>query len=304
MNNVAALKSHYHVNGELEMDLQTSLIDLDSIEQVEENSFSIDPAEQAAEIQMLAKTVILIKGLLRIPVVEQIGIESYKLISGHFDYYSYLRARELDPSLPDRLRVFIVNPKKEIAKGILEQLEAIDSLQTKAIDKNISDPSLKLLTQLSNTINFEVLERLNQLEGVEKELAEIKHMISNSEPSVVQKPVYDPELGKTLEQSLSILISSLATGELEANIEIKKPREIKPILDPSSLTDHELKKICKERSLIPIHLSNLEALYSGLTIDALKKEYRSYGLSDKDIKSSNKNTKIQQLLAHHQSQLN
>ena len=76
------------------MDLQTSLIDLDSIEQIEKNNFSIDPSEKSAEIEILAKTVISIKGLLRIPVVEQIGIESYKLISGHFDYYAYLRARE------------------------------------------------------------------------------------------------------------------------------------------------------------------------------------------------------------------
>lgn len=144
------------------MDLQTSLIDLDSIETIEENNFSVDPVKQASEIQMLAKTVVNIQGLLRIPVVEQIGIESYKLISGHFDYYAYLKARELDSSLPDRIRVFIVNPKKQIAKGILEQLEAIDRLQVPIIDSD--DSSLKLLKQLSNTVNFEILERLSQLE--------------------------------------------------------------------------------------------------------------------------------------------
>ena len=181
------------------MDLQTSLIDLDSIEQIEKNNFSIDPSEKSAEIEILAKTVISIKGLLRIPVVEQIGIESYKLISGHFDYYAYLRARELDSSLPDRIRVFIVNPKKEIAKGILEQLEAIDRIQPPIIDPD--DSTLIILQQLSRTVNVEILERLKQVEekvslgaststdtiskqleniqGIESQLIEIKEKIAN-----------------------------------------------------------------------------------------------------------------------------
>ena len=245
------------------MDLQTSLIDLDSIEQIEKNNFSIDPSEKSAEIEILAKTVISIKGLLRIPVVEQIGIESYKLISGHFDYYAYLRARELDSSLPDRIRVFIVNPKKEIAKGILEQLEAIDRIQPPIIDPD--DSNLIILQQLSRTVNVEILERLKQVEekvslgaststdtiskqleniqGMESQLIEIKEKIANATPVVTPPSMSDPKLGQHL---INQLFADLANGSVE--VLIRKPQE--PIDLPTQVTPLEMLNNFSEQELI------------------------------------------------------
>ena len=245
------------------MDLQTSLIDLDSIEQIEKNNFSIDPSEKSAEIEILAKTVISIKGLLRIPVVEQIGIESYKPISGHFDYYAYLRARELDSSLPDRIRVFIVNPKKEIAKGILEQLEAIDRIQPPIIDPD--DSTLIILQQLSRTVNVEILERLKQVEekvslgaststdtiskqleniqGMESQLIEIKEKIANATPVVTPPSMSDPKLGQHL---INQLFADLANGSVE--VLIRKPQE--PIDLPTQVTPLEMLNNFSEQELI------------------------------------------------------
>jgi hypothetical protein len=154
------------------MDLQTSLIDLESIESVDQAKVSFDPSLKSIEIEYLAKAIVNLKGLLRIPVVEQVGIESYKLIAGHFDYYAYLKARTIDSSLPDRIRVFIVNPKKGTAKGILEQLEAIDRLGGERGGDNDSatDPIEQALKSIANTLNFEVLERFNPIEQALKSI--------------------------------------------------------------------------------------------------------------------------------------
>lgn len=304
------------------MDLQTSLIDLDSIEQIEKNNFSIDPSEKSAEIEILAKTVISIKGLLRIPVVEQIGIESYKLISGHFDYYAYLRARELDSSLPDRIRVFIVNPKKEIAKGILEQLEAIDRIQPPIIDPD--DSTLIILQQLSRTVNVEILERLKQVEekvslgaststdtiskqleniqGIESQLIEIKEKIANATPVVTPPSMSDPKLGQHL---INQLFANLAHGSVE--VLIRKPQEAKqqivqPI-DLSSLTLEQVKEACLARSIVPMDLSELRELYSDLSIKGLNKKLKDYHI-DLVVTSANRPAGVKKLLEYHESQAN
>ena len=60
-------------------------------------------------------------------MVKEIGIENYELLSGYFDYYALLKARELNPNLPDRIRVFVVNKNNQ--NSVIKQLEAIDNLE-------------------------------------------------------------------------------------------------------------------------------------------------------------------------------
>jgi hypothetical protein len=109
------------------MDLQTSQIDLESIEAIDASRLRFNPNTKQTEIEHLAHAIIQLRGLLRIPVVEALDLDSYRLIAGHFDYYAYLKAREIDGDLPDRLRVFIVNKKN--AGPIMQQLDAFDRLE-------------------------------------------------------------------------------------------------------------------------------------------------------------------------------
>lgn len=104
------------------MDLKTSIIDLDSIEintefpQIEEKSFLY-----------LANSIAKLKGLLQIPIVKQLGIDSYELISGFLEYQAYLKALEINSELPDRIRVFIIDGSNETL--IREQMKVIEDLK-------------------------------------------------------------------------------------------------------------------------------------------------------------------------------
>ncbi|MGK7878073.1 MAG: hypothetical protein AB4426_33630 [Xenococcaceae cyanobacterium] len=104
------------------MNLETSQIDLDSI-QVNQKF----PAFNPDQLLYLANSIANLEGLLRIPVVRQLDIENYELVSGFFEYQAYLKAREINPELPDRLRVFVA--KKENEVSIQQQIEALERLE-------------------------------------------------------------------------------------------------------------------------------------------------------------------------------
>ena len=173
------------------MEFKTSLIDLDTLEvnQKKANNFSEE------ELEYLARTIVEVKGLIRIPLVRQKGIDSYKLISGYFDYYAFLKARELDEDLPDRIRVFILNDKNE--KSILNQLEAIKKIektQTNDIsgtEKNASTNinSNNLDIKLSNVISkFQDLES-SVINQITKDVSEAKTEILETFESKLPKPL-------------------------------------------------------------------------------------------------------------------
>jgi hypothetical protein len=92
------------------MALFTSIVDLDSI-QVPSSNFK--PEQHIAEIEALARTMLNLQASTHIPVVRSLGIDEYELVSDYLSYYAYLKARELDEKLPDRLMVFIMDAKNE-----------------------------------------------------------------------------------------------------------------------------------------------------------------------------------------------
>ena len=122
------------------MELLTSIIDLDSI-QVKRSLFS--PVQKSVEIEALANTVIDLGGLINIPVVQQVSIDEYELISGHLEFYAYCKAREIDPRLPDRMTVFVANKKNQAE--IRQQLEVLQSIDTTWL--NSSQPTTSRLSE-------------------------------------------------------------------------------------------------------------------------------------------------------------
>jgi hypothetical protein len=106
------------------MALFTSIVDLESI-QVPSSDFK--PELYATEIEALARKILHLEASIHIPVVRSRGIDEYELVSEHLSYYAYLKARELNSELPDRLMVFIMNAKNEA--DILGQLEVTAKIQ-------------------------------------------------------------------------------------------------------------------------------------------------------------------------------
>lgn len=160
------------------MELRTYQIDLDTIASIDQTRYPFDPEVHQIEVEHLAHSIVELQGLLRIPVVEEIDVEAYKLIAGHFDYFAYLKARELDPDLPDRIRAFVINKKNPLP--ILQQLEAIDRLETVSGSSERSEPGEASLTtlELQNVLRSELQtlrqELLGKIETVKTEVHGLK----------------------------------------------------------------------------------------------------------------------------------
>ena len=102
------------------MEIRTFQIDLDALQQ----------PEQTTTDEALAQSIVALQGLLNVPVVERVGEDEYRLTSGHREYFAYMRAREIDPNLPDRLRVFIM-PNNEAVQEQLSLLAPATEPETK-----------------------------------------------------------------------------------------------------------------------------------------------------------------------------
>ncbi len=97
------------------MSIRVVIVDLESIQPPK------FPAGSESSIETLANTIVNLRGLLHLPVLYSLGIEEYELVSGHTEFYAYLKAREFDNSLPDRLTVLVADKKNAV--DIQKQLQ-------------------------------------------------------------------------------------------------------------------------------------------------------------------------------------
>jgi hypothetical protein len=142
------------------MSLLTSIVDLDSI-QVNSASLPFNLDDKATEIEALAHTIVELRGLVDIPLVRALRIDEYELVSGHLEYYAFLKAREIDPELPDRITVFILKPKIEGA--MLKQLEVIEAVRQPPLSDTPSTPNPALSDEGTLSLKLKNLEsRLEQ----------------------------------------------------------------------------------------------------------------------------------------------
>ncbi len=126
------------------MVLETSQLDLESIE-VKGNFQEPDPEQ----VKYLAHAIASGGGLIQVPVVRQIDLETYELVQGYFEYQAYLNAREIDPKLPDRIRVFVITKKNE--KAIQQQIEVFQTLSMASSEGGAADTELTI--KLNNLIS-------------------------------------------------------------------------------------------------------------------------------------------------------
>ena len=130
------------------------ILDTDSIQLDKDDRFDVKVHE--AQIEAIAHEIVELQGLLSVVLVRKVDLENYAIVSGHLEYFSYLKALEFDKTLPDRIGVFIVD--SEQVSTVKEQ---IDNLKvTNAISQGPSGDSLQLNLQFNN-----VLKRLEQLEN-------------------------------------------------------------------------------------------------------------------------------------------
>lgn len=96
-----------------------------------------------AEIEQLADLILQGGGVLRPLVLKQIGIENYKVLDGHLEYFAAVRAREKDPRQGELVNAFVVSSKDEAV--IQEQIRLLKDLNhsskstQRKLDQNASE---------------------------------------------------------------------------------------------------------------------------------------------------------------------
>ena len=138
------------------------ILDTDSIQLDKDDRFDVKVHE--VQIEAIAHEIVELQGLLSIVLVRKVDLENYAIVSGHLEYFSYLKALEFDKTLPDRIGVFIVDSEEvSTVKGQIDNLKVssvTSTTVTNAISQDPSGDSLQLNLQLKN-----VLKRLEQLEN-------------------------------------------------------------------------------------------------------------------------------------------
>lgn len=214
------------------MALLTSIVDIDSI-QVKDSPFS--PERNATKIEALANTIIGLDGLVNVPVVQEIGLDDYELISGHLEYYAYLKAVQINSKLPDRLTVFISNKKNKAA--ISKQLEILETIEKTNKDvptsvstvTNSSEVDLQL-KNLESSIkhNNEVFS--DKIEELKTELfAELENKLPKPIPPLEAfNRILEPEIALQLQRKLEFMGSSKAKKIVSGLQEVSKSENHKP----------------------------------------------------------------------------
>lgn len=156
------------------MELRTFQIDLDSLEEVTPHQLPFDIEAKKTDLEYFARSIVKLGGLLKIPVVERIGIDSYRLIDGHFDYLAYLKARELHSELPDRIRVFI--KEKDNSEAVQTQLKVLSNLNASTTISPGTEDKANLPSMMPELMNIKIqIDSLKLL--VETELQKIEDTI-------------------------------------------------------------------------------------------------------------------------------
>jgi len=136
------------------------ILDTDSIQLDKDDRFDLEA--HGVQIEAIAHEIVELQGLLSVVLVRKVDLENYAIVSGHLEYFAYLKALEFDKTLPDRIGVFIVEPELvSLAKNqitTLEQSETSDSGESLQIN-NV----LKRLEQLES--KMATADQVNQVQS-------------------------------------------------------------------------------------------------------------------------------------------
>ncbi len=153
------------------------LVDVVSINSNKERS--IFPEEI---IENLARSILELDGLLKPLILLQTGLESYKVVSGHLEFYAAKRAKEIDPRKGEMVGAFVFS--KELPGAIENQISLLENYHgsPQTPDTIIN----QRLTSIEQRLNFSLEEiktsHKNEMQRLEKEISELK----NSLPSKVE----------------------------------------------------------------------------------------------------------------------
>ncbi len=210
------------------MKLMTQILDIESIRVSKQSNY--DVFSSAIEIEALAHAIVEAQGLLSIPLVKQIDLENYELISGDLEFNSYLKALEFDKSLPERISVYIVSSKDE----------AVARKQIGLTHQRQSDQEEVLPSSGKNTVLI--------LENIMKRLDILDHKSSTPESlgQLIQSKLSD-EFDRRVPSSLPIFQAFNRILEVSAELQVKKNLRASRLSEPNTQKVISLIKDAKEK---------------------------------------------------------
>lgn len=176
------------------MNLKTIIVDLDSVQ-------ATPATEKVAEIEALANTIIQLRGLISLPVLQQLAIDEYKLLSGQLEFQAYVQAQQMDNSLPDRIMVFVADDRTQ--QPIRQQQEVLNAIAGKSV----------AATQGTNENTLEISNLSAQIDRLSK---------SQDGSFATLQSVIIAAIQDTIPQSLPMLTAFNRTQEPAVAVQVSK----------------------------------------------------------------------------------
>ncbi|MDC0831737.1 hypothetical protein POG22_01770 [Geitlerinema sp. CS-897] len=139
----------------MSLDLRTSLVDIASITSTTPRSTFSE-----SKLETVARSILKSGGLVKPIIIKRIGLDSYQIVAGDFEYYASLKAQEIDDNF-EMIRAFIVDSEQE--SFVVEQASEIaKQYEIKAISVPSSEGSSELESRLSN-LELRLEQSLNDI---------------------------------------------------------------------------------------------------------------------------------------------
>ncbi len=189
------------------------------------------------DLNTLANLIIESGGILKPLVLKTIGLETYKVVDGHFEYYAAVRAREKNPRQCEMVNAFIISADKEnIALNQVELLKKVDSSgktiipseisnSGELIEKNFQEIYAKMNQLLSNaSVNSVKSDDDARLKAMESKMENLLSVLSNSSVNPVKSD--NGERFNIIESKLEQVFSTVTTLKILVEEFIKPPGKV------------------------------------------------------------------------------
>lgn len=154
------------------MKLSTSLV---AVKKITDTSSRLDFENEG--IEHLAEQILRAEGIISPLIVRRTSLQSYEVVSGHFEYHAAVRAREIDPRKGEMITVYIIEPDDErMSEAITEQIKLLH--RSRGLDNVYSpNPSTDILTPAISTQELNL--DLKTIKDIERQFTSIEKSLMN-----------------------------------------------------------------------------------------------------------------------------
>ena len=196
-----------------------------SIVMVEDISSSLSRATfSEADLEKAAQLILQMEGTITPIILQKVGIDSYVVIEGDFEYYAALRAEEIDPMKGETINTYVIESKKDLP-FYQKQIEVFrkQSVLVPA-GKPVENKTLKKVFVSSQTVDIQpIMNAINNLserfDGIvnqqSKRYLEVDKKFDGLQEKIANISIAQPEKPAIIESIITSDISTLKADFLD-----------------------------------------------------------------------------------------